>query len=124
MRNVVEYSTPINASAADYTTDPISIEGAKKVTMMITRASHSSGSSAVSVDVSLDGTTFVDYKKLIDNVANTNSQTITRVASKTLSANGSDFVSMDLEYDSFKSMKITNDITTDGNTTVKLIIER
>ena len=39
----------------------------------------------IKITVSMDGgTTFKDYNMLIDNVANTNAQTLTRVASKEL----------------------------------------
>lgn len=118
-----EVKTPINAVTATTTSEEIVIAGAKKVSFMFTRADHSSGSSAFSVDVSLDGVTYVDYNKLISNVTNTNGQELTRVASVSLSADGSTFATMDLEHDTIHSIKITATETTDGTHTAQVMIE-
>lgn len=115
--------TPINAVTATTTSEELIIAGAKKVSFMFTRANHSAGSSAFSVEVSLDGTTYVAYSKLISNVTNTNAQTLTRVASVSLAANGSAFASMDLESDAIYSIKVTATETTDGTHTAKMLVE-
>lgn len=115
--------TALNAVTATTTSNEIVIAGAKKVTLYMTRADHSAGSSAFSVDASGDGTTYVDYNKLITNVANTNSQTPVRAASVTLSADGSEMASMDLEYDTIYSIKVTVTETTDGTHSCDLLIE-
>lgn len=115
--------TPINAVTATTTSEEIVIAGAKKVSFMFTRANHSAGSSAFSVEVSLDGTTYVAYSKLISNVTNTNGQTLTRVASVSLAANGSAYASMDLTSDAIYSIKVTATETTDGTHTAQVIIE-
>lgn len=117
-------STPINAVTATTTSEEIVIAGAKKVSLMFTRANHSAGSSTFTVEVSLDGTTYVAYNKLISNVTNTNAQTLTRVASVALASNTSSTVSMDLENDAFYSMKITATEATDGTHTAQCLIER
>lgn len=117
-------STPINAVTATTTSEEIIIAGAKKVSLMFTRANHSAGSSTFTVEVSLDGTTYVAYNKLISNVTNTNAQTLTRVASVALASNTSTVVSMDLENDAFYSMKITATEATDGTHTAQCLIER
>lgn len=116
--------TAIDAVTATTESGAINIEKAKKVTFLFTRANHSSGSSLFDVDVSVDGTTFVDYNKLIDNVANTNAQTLTRVANKSLASNTSAVLSMDLQHDSYKEIKVKVTETTDGTHTAKVIIER
>lgn len=110
-----------SSAAAPNTTFPIA--GAKKVTFIFTRSDHSSGNHVFDVDVSLDGTTFVDFNKLVDNVANTNSQQLTRVASSTLSSATSKVYSMDLQHDVYQEAKVTATRTTDGSATVKVIIE-
>lgn len=115
--------TPISAATATTTSSEIPIAGAKRITWFFTRANHSSGSTAFDVDVSLDGTTYVDFNKLISNATNTNAQTLTRVASVTLSSNTSTAVSMDLDHDVFYSMKVTATETTDGTHTAACIIE-
>lgn len=116
--------TPLNAVIATTTSEEIVIAGAKKVSLMFTRANHAAGSSTFTVEVSLDGTTYVAYNKLISNVTNTNAQTKTRVASVALASNTSSLVSMDLENDAFYSMKITVTEVTDGTHTAQCLIER
>lgn len=118
-----EVKTPINAVTATTTSEEIVIVGAKKVTFMFTRANHSSGSSTFSVDVSLDGTTYVDYNKLVTNVANANTEEKVRAASVALAADGSAMASMDLDHDSIYSIKITVTETTDGTHTAQVLIE-
>lgn len=115
--------TPLNAVTATTTSSAVPITGAKRITWAFTRADHSSGSSAFDVTVSLDGSTFVAFNKLIDNVTNTNAQTKTRVASSTLSSNTTKVYSMDLENDVYAEMKVTVTETTDGTHTAKCIIE-
>ena len=117
-------STPINAVTATTTSEEIIIAGAKKVSLMFTRANHSAGSSTFTVEVSLNGTTYVAYNKLISNVTNTNAQTLTRVASVALSSDTSALYSMDLQHDSIYSMKITVTEATDGTHTAQCLIER
>lgn len=115
--------TVINAVTETTTSEEIVIVGAKKVTFLFTRANHSAGSSTFSVDASIDGVTYVDYNKLVTNVANTNGETKTRAASVALSANGSALASMDLENDSIYSIKVTATETTDGTHTAEVLIE-
>jgi hypothetical protein len=121
---MIEVKTVLDAVTATTTSDAISIEGAKKVSFLFTRANHSSGSSAFSVTASIDGVTYVTYNKLIENATNTNVQNVTRVASKTLSANGSALMSMDLVHDAYRYIKVTATETTDGTHSAKVLIER
>lgn len=65
------------------------VAGAKKISVFFGRGgltNPNAGSTVYKVQVSPDGVTWVDYNKLIDNVTNTNAQTLTRVASKSISA--------------------------------------
>lgn len=103
-----------SVSAADATTSqPVDISCAEKVTIVVKRSAHVSGNGAFVVEVSADGVNYVTYNKLIDNVANTNTQTQVRTGTKTLSANGVDFVTLSPE-DGFKFLKVKVTRTTDG----------
>lgn len=115
--------TPINAVTATTVSAPIDIKGAKRITLALTRADHSAGSSAMSVEVTIDGTNWITFNKLISNVTNTNAQTLTRVASVSIAANGTVMATMDLDQDVFSQMRITATETTDGTHTVKAFIE-
>jgi hypothetical protein len=115
--------TALNAVTATTASSAINIKGAKKVTVMGTRADHGSGSTAFSVTVSVDNSTFVTYNKLITNVTNTNGQTPIRAASFSLGANGSEFAVMDMLNDTFTHMKVTATKTTDGTHTAKVLVE-
>lgn len=111
--------TPLNAVTATTTSDPINIGGAKRVSFIFTRANHSAGSSAFSVEVSFDGTTWVAYNKLIANVANSNAQQLTRQAAPTLSSNTSEIFTMDPD-DAFPLVRVKVTETTDGTHTAKV----
>jgi hypothetical protein len=114
----------LDAVTATTTSEPVNIENAEKITLMLTRANHSAGSSAFAVTVSIDGITYVTFSKLISNVTNTNAQTKTRVASVSLASNTSSAVDMDLENSIFRWMKVTVTETTDGTHTAKALIQR
>lgn len=114
--------TPIDGATATTTSSAIAIDDVKGVTWVLTRADHSSGSTSFAVTVSLDGTTYVTYNKLIDNVTNSNAQTLTRVAAKSLGSNTSATLYMDLEKEPWKFMKITATETTDGTHTAKAVL--
>jgi hypothetical protein len=114
----------IDAVTATTVSEPINIENAEKISLIFTRANHSAGSTAFSVEVSLDGSTYVAFNKLISNATNTNAQTKTRVASVSLASNTSSIVAMDLENDIFRWMRITATETTDGTHTAKALIQR
>ena len=113
----------INAATATTTSVAIPIDDAEKITLQFKRSSHGSGSTAFTVTVSVDGTTFVAFNQLLSNVTNTNSQTPVRVASVSLSSNTSELYSMDLENNVFQFMKVTATETTDGTHDAYVLIE-
>ena len=113
----------LDAVTATTTSDVFSLEGACRATFQLTRANHSAGSSAFALEVSIDGTNWVTYNKLISNVTNTNAQTLTRVASVTLSSNTSSVISMDLQHDYYKYARMTVTETTDGTHSATAYIE-
>jgi hypothetical protein len=122
MRGFSQTIHAINGAVATTTSPSISIEGAEKVSLLFTRSNHSSGSTAFSVTVSLDGITFVAYNRLVSNVANTNAQTILRVDSVSLASNTSSLVMLD-PNDGFKAMKVTATETTDGTHDATVFIQ-
>jgi hypothetical protein len=106
------------------TTFPVvNIENAEKVTLMFTRANHSAGSTEFTVEGSIDGTTYVALNTIVDNVTNTNSQTLTRVASVSLASNTSKLYALDLENFNYKLIRVTATETTDGSHSYKALIE-
>lgn len=113
----------LNVVTATTTGNIISLEGAKKVSLRLTRASHSAGSSTFTVTGSIDGTNFTALNNIVTDVTNTNAQTVTRVASVALSSNTSQFVSLDLTYYTLKAIKVVATIATDGSATVAASVE-
>ena len=114
--------TLLNAVTATTESEPVNIENADKVTLEFTRTAHGSGSTSFAVAVSVDGVNYVTYNKLIDNVTNTNAQTLTRVAAASLASNTSKHYTMDLSQDAFRFMKVTATETTDGAHTCKALV--
>lgn len=114
----------INAATATASSAAINIECAKKVVVRFVRTNHSSGKTVFTVTASLDGTTFHAYNMLISNLANTNSQTLTRVASyDTGAANADAIYALDLENFAFKEIKVTATETTDGTHDAYVYVE-
>jgi hypothetical protein len=121
--------TVLNEVTATTTSSAIPITNVKKLTMLFTRADHSSGSSKFEVLGSVDGTTY-QAVMMIQNIAadagaGTSGEDIgyTRALSTTLSANGSETWALDLKYFNYKDIKIKVTETTDGTHTAKLIME-
>lgn len=119
--------TALDAVTSTTTSSAIDVREAEKVTFLFTRANHSAGSSTFTVSGCIDDDastgTFVALNILIDNVTNTNVQTLTRVASSALSSNTSKVYALDLENFNFKFIKVTGTIATDGNATAKVMVE-
>lgn len=118
-----ELKTVLNAVTATTTSESFSVAGAKKITLFLTRADHSSGSSVFIAEVSGDDSTYVTCQKLVSHITNSNSQQKTRVASLTLSSDVTELISVDLENDSYISMRINVTETTDGTHTARVLIE-
>src|SRR5688572_28448673 len=110
--NELKHYTLLNAVTATTTSEPIVIEGARKVVFEFKRANHSAGSTAFKAQVSWDGVTYSDYDMMIDNIANTNSETSARITTKTLSADGTDYAAMDLTHFWFKFVRVVATETT------------
>lgn len=114
VHNIIEASTVS-------VTDPVSLLGSntidlslrKKYSIQFTAATVTSGNGVFKVYVSNDGTNWVQYNRLTDNLTNTNVQTDTRVASVTLNANGNKMYFFPVG-DHFRYLGVSLAVTTDG----------
>ena len=122
--NTIAVKRIIDAVTATTVSDPYVVAGAKKVTLAFTRADHTAGTSTFSVEGSLDGVTYFPLNKLIPNLTNTNAQTLTRVASVALAANGTSVASIDLEHDALYTIRVTATEGTDGTHSAVVLVER
>lgn len=114
--------TPLNGVTATTTSAAIPLDDVKRISFEFVRADHSSGSSKFEVFGSVDGVNFDTAVMMIQNAANTNTQTLIRAISTTLSSNGSEFWYMD-EFMCFKAIKIKATETTDGTHTVRVCMQ-
>jgi hypothetical protein len=117
------FETVLDAVTATTESDAIDIKYARRVTLTLTRAANAGGTSTFSVTGSVDGTNYVDIY-LITNVATTNAQTVVRAANVAIAnTNGSVIAALDLEFASFKYIKVTVTETADGTHSASLFIE-
>lgn len=104
---------PLDAVVVTTTSDAFDVSMREKLSLQLTAAGITSGNGVFEVLVSNDGTNFVTYNRLTTNVANTNAQTDTRVASVTLNSNTSVMVFFPIG-DHFRYIKVKVTRTTDG----------
>lgn len=121
--------TALDSVTATATSEAIDIAGATAVGIeLIGEGTLANRSGELTVTVSNDGTNYRAYNMLIDNVANSNAQTLTRVASKTRDADGVDLLWLTPETLSFQSLKATLTVTDGtsptGDFTVKITVLR
>lgn len=116
--------TPLDAVVTTTTSDPINVTQAKKITMLLTRASHTSGNGIFTVLGSINGKTgtYTPLNSIIQDLTNINTQDYTRVASITLSSNTSVLAALDIQHNDFTHIKIKTTRTTDGTQTAKVLI--
>ena len=114
-----KFITALDDVVATTTSNQIYVGDFKRVALLFKRAAHGSGNTAFTVtgglaaDASTDPT-MLSYTMLIDNVANTNSETnYTHTASRTLSANGIVYTWLDPNCP-VTHIAITATETTDG----------
>lgn len=103
----------LNAVVVTTTSVPFNIEGFKRVGLQFLAASITSGNGVFTVEGTIDGTNWVALNILIDNVTNSNVETLTHVASKTLSSNTSVLVWLD-NFLGLKAIRVKATRTTDG----------
>lgn len=99
------------------------VAGAKAVSVFFSRdagTGSNNGSTAFNVQVSYDGSNWVDYNKLVSNVTNSNSQTLTRVANVTITAaTTTTMVGVDVQNDAIYAIRCIVVETTDGSHSCK-----
>lgn len=108
----------LNAVTATTVSDKIWIGDFDRVAILYRRANHGSGSTAFTVKAGFDDKlagdpTMTAYNMLIDNATNTNAQTLLRLNSKSLAADGDAMVWMDPAAPA-THIEITATETTDG----------
>lgn len=105
--------TLLNAVTATTTSDPVNVEGLRRIGFQFKRANHSSGSSAFTVEGTINGTDWTALNLIVSNVTNTNAQTRTRVATVTLSSNTTALAFLE-DLVVLKAIRVTATETTDG----------
>lgn len=115
----VKKQTLLDGVEATTTSAGFNVEGLKRIGLQFL-ADITSGNGVFTVLGSIDGTNFVALNTLIDNVTNTQSQQLTRVASKTLSTDTSMLVWLDI-FVGLKVIKVKVTRTTDGTYSAFLI---
>lgn len=127
MENRTKSLLVLDAVTATTTANKVYVGGARRIGFLFRRADHGSGSSAFTVKGSLDenGTTtptMIALNMLIDNVTNSNAQTLTRVASKTLSSNTDAILWLSPEC-VMNWLEVTVTETTDGTHSAWIVVE-
>jgi hypothetical protein len=113
------------SNSSSYSTKKIWVGDYEQVALLVRCASHSSGNGAFTVkagfgQIASDDPTMTAFNMLVDNVTNTNSQTLTRVNGKTLSANG-DAMLWVAEDTPVTHLEVDLAITTDGTYSAWLV---
>lgn len=103
----------LNAVAADTTSEIFDVSQRELKSIQFIAASITSGNGVFTVEVSNDGTNFIAYNRLVDNLTKTNTQTDTYVASCTLSSNTSKIYFFP-DGDYFRFIRVLVNMTTDG----------
>jgi hypothetical protein len=107
----------IDAAVADTTSEYFVVGDREAMSFQFIASGISTGNGILTVEISNDGTNWVQYNRLTTNVTNTNGQNDTRVASLTLSTNTSAFLFVP-HGDHFEYVRVKLDMTTDGTYTV------
>ena len=119
MLNFIE-KKPLDAVTATTTSGPINVAGYKRIGIQVLASAISSGNGVFTVEATSDGTNWKALATLIKNAANTSSEQLTRIASITINANGSDFVYLD-EFVAVKAIRIKVVVTTDGKYSASVV---
>lgn len=109
--------TLLDAVTIDGVSNYVAVGDRTKLSLQVKCEDHAAGSGAFSVEICNGDPDVAEnwtvYNRLTRNVTNTNAQQDTRVASLTLSADGTDFLFFP-PGDHFEYMRVRLDVTTDG----------
>lgn len=117
--NYIEH-TLLNAVTETTTSAVVNIEKYRRVGFQFKRADHSAGSTAFTVEGTVNGTDWTALSVIVSNVTNTNAQTRTRVASVSLAANGTALAFLE-DLVVLKAIRVIATETTDGTHSAWLI---
>jgi len=114
-----KFQTLMNSISQSSTQGTAGVAGYKRLGIQFKLANVVSGNGIFKVQGTVNGTDW-SYLALIDNLANSNSQTLTRVLSKTLSTNSNVLMWVD-EGLSLRAIRVSATISTDGSYSAYLI---
>lgn len=114
-----KFHTLLDAIESSQTGGCAGVAGYSRLGFQFKAANISSGSGLFKVQGTTNGTDWT-YLALIDNLANSNSQTLTRVLSKNLTANSNVLMFVD-EGLSLRAIRVALTYTTDGSYSAYLI---
>lgn len=112
MVNFIEKAL-LEAVTATTTSAVVNVEGYRRIGFQFKRANHSAGSSAFSVEGTINGTDWTTLNLIVSNATNTNAQNRTRVASVSLAADGTALAFIE-DVVVLKAIRVTATETTDG----------
>jgi len=127
MSNRTKVITALDAVTATTTSNKFFVGGARRIGLLFRRADHAAGSTAFTVNGGMESEdtvtpTMTALNMLITNTANSNVQSLTRVASVTLSANGDSLVWLD-PVCVLNWLSVTATETTDGTHSAFILLE-
>ena len=112
MINFIE-KTLLDAVTATTTSAAVSVEGLRRIGFQFKRAAHSSGSTAFTVEGTINGTDWTALSVIVSNATNTNAQTRTRVASVSLASDTTALAWLE-DLVVLKAIRVVATETTDG----------
>lgn len=116
--------TAIDAVTATTTSGAINVQGARALGFLFKRANHTAGSTAFTVEGTIDGgSNWFALNVILKNVTNTNAQTLTRVASVSLASNTAEYCSINLQDFPLEQIRVTATETTDGTHTALVYVK-
>jgi len=131
-RGVIVTKDLLSATSTDATSTSMNIVGAKRVSVYGIRGGVMTGTPVLSLTATGIATStattskpyfdYIRYSKLIDNVVNSNSQTLTRLETKGLTSTTT-LLSMDLEHDIVPNIRCHIGAVTAGDVTCRVIVE-
>ncbi len=100
--------TLIVANTSSATSSGYRVAGARAVTLVFSSDGPNgsgTGTTTFSVEGSVDGTTYYDYNMLVSNVANTNAQDLTRVATVDITGTSTSLYFLPIEETPFQTIR-------------------
>lgn len=103
----------LDGVTATTTSKPLNIEEFKGVGLQFVASGITSGNCVFTAEGTIDGTNWKALNIMVTNVSNTGANDLTREANITLSADGTDFLWLEEQFN-LKAIRVTGTVTTDG----------